>query len=192
VSTAIAETAGIDDAQWIDQTLDGNEAAFGHLVRKYQQRLHKALARSIGRHEEIEDVVQEAFLQAFVNLETFRRSSTFYTWLYRIAFNLTCRFRRLRRPAVLDGKVRRSSRDELVDPAPDPVRRFDQNERCRQVHEAIATLDADHRRVLILRDIEGLCYAKIAETLDLPAGTVRSRLHRARLQLVKKIKAEMN
>ncbi|MHB1034951.1 MAG: RNA polymerase sigma factor, partial [Pirellulales bacterium] len=77
-----------DDAQRIDEALSGKTAAFGQLVQKYQDRLYNAIAHVLGSAEDARDVVQDAFVQAFVKLDSFHGSSTFYTWLYRIAFNL--------------------------------------------------------------------------------------------------------
>ena len=83
-----------DDAQLIDEALDGDSAAFGHLVTRYQDRLYNTLVHVVGSTDTAYDVVQDAFVQAFVKLETFERACAFYTWLYRIAFNLAISRRR--------------------------------------------------------------------------------------------------
>ncbi len=172
-----------DDAQLIQEALAGETAAFGQLVQKYQDRLYNTLVHVVGSVEDARDIVQDAFVQAFLKLETFRHSSAFYTWLYRIAFNVAASRYRQKRPAASVERLREASGDEPIDGRAGPVERLEQDERCRQVQQAIATLSEEHRAVLVLREIDGCCYETIAEVLELPVGTVRSRLHRARLQL---------
>jgi RNA polymerase sigma-70 factor (ECF subfamily) len=182
----------LDDTHWIDQTLEGDAEAFGHLVRKYERRLHGSMARVIGNHSEVDDVIQEAFLRAFRNLSKFQRQCAFYTWLYQIALNLTYPLRRLRRRcASLDQDPWRFS-EELGRKSLDPSRRLTEAERYRQVHQALASLDASHREVLVLREFDGREYREIAATLNLPIGTVRSRLHRARVQLLRELRGRLD
>lgn len=177
------ETVVSDDAQLIEQTLAGKTTAFGQLVRKYQDRLYHTVVHVVGSAEDARDVVQEAFVQAFLKLDTFHRTSAFYTWLYRIAFNVASSHRRRRRPYVSVEHAREVSGQEPLDGQPGPHHRLEEAERCRQVQEAIALLSEEHRTVLVLREMDGCCYETIAEILEVPVGTVRSRLHRARLQL---------
>jgi RNA polymerase sigma-70 factor (ECF subfamily) len=172
-----------DDAQLIDQALLGQTEAFGQLVLKYQDRLFNTVFHVVGHEEDARDIVQEALVQAFLKLESFGRRSAFYTWLYRIAFNVAITHRRRRRPkASLDGRAE-GDRLDPPDDGPSPIENLEQKERCRQVRQAITRLAEEHRAVLVLREIDGCCYETIAEILDLPLGTVRSRLHRARLEL---------
>lgn len=177
-----------DDAQLIEETLQGKSAAFGQLVLKYQGRLFNTIVHVVGGAEDARDVVQDAFVQAFVKLDTFQRSSAFYTWLYRIAFNVAASLRRRKKPAMSVEHTRETTGDEPLDPGEGPDGRAEQDERCRQVHEALDQLTEEHRTVLVLREIDGCCYETIADILDLPIGTVRSRLHRARLQLKELLK----
>jgi RNA polymerase sigma-70 factor (ECF subfamily) len=172
-----------DDAQLIDLALKGQTEAFGQLVLKYQDRLYNTVFHVLGHAEDARDVVQEAMVQAFLKLESFRRQSAFYTWLYRIAFNVAITRRRQRRPTVSMDHLRETSHTEPVDCEDDPAEAADRRERCHRVRAAIARLADEHRAVLVLREIDGCCYETISEILDLPVGTVRSRLHRARLQL---------
>jgi RNA polymerase sigma-70 factor, ECF subfamily len=176
-----------DDTQLIDQALAGNTDAFGQLVLKYQDRLFNTVFHVVGHAEDARDIVQETLVQAFLKLESFRRESALYTWLYRIAFNVAVSQRRRRRPiASLDRR-----RETNLDPADDglsPAESLEQKERHGQVRAAIARLPDDQRAVLVLREIDGCCYETIAEILDLPLGTVRSRLHRARVQLRTELK----
>jgi RNA polymerase sigma-70 factor (ECF subfamily) len=172
-----------DDAQLIDQTLAGHSAAFGQLVQKYQDRLYNTVIHVAGNAEDARDIVQNAFVKAFVKLDTFRRSSAFYTWLYRIAFNLAASHRRRRRPTMSVEHARETSGLEPTESGDGPTEALQREERRRQVRQAIAELSEEHQGVLVLREIDGCGYATIAEILELPIGTVRSRLHRARLQL---------
>lgn len=172
-----------DDVQLIDDTLAGDRAAFGQLVHKYQGRLFNTLLHVVGSREEAEDVCQEAFVQAFVKLETFGGRSAFYTWLYRIAFNLSVSRRRRKRAEVSIDQHRERTGDEPLDPGEGPTDQVLRDEQVRQVRGAINALNDEYRAILVLREMEGCCYDTIAEILELPLGTVRSRLHRARLQL---------
>lgn len=177
-----------DDAQLIDQALAGHSEAFGQLVLKHQDRLYNTVFHVVGHAEDARDVVQEALVQAFLKLDSFKHHSAFYTWLYRIAFNVAITHRRRRRPAVSVDQIRETSNMEPVDCGDDPAESLDRKERCGRVRQAIAQLAEDHRAVLVLREIDGCCYETISEILDLPIGTVRSRLHRARLQLKEELK----
>jgi RNA polymerase sigma-70 factor (ECF subfamily) len=177
-----------DDARLIEETLAGQTAAFGQLVQKYQDRLFNTLAHVIGSPDDALDVVQDAFVQAFVKLDSFHGRSAFYTWLYRIAFNVAATQRRRRRPVMSVDHAREEGGEEPIDSDNGPLENLEREERCRQVREALNILSDDHRQVLVLREIDGCCYETIAEILDLPVGTVRSRLHRARLQLRDELK----
>jgi RNA polymerase sigma-70 factor (ECF subfamily) len=184
----VADSAVNDDAQLIDEALAGNSASFGQLVRRYQDRLYNTMVHVVSSSEEAQDVCQEAFVQAFVKLETFQRSSAFYTWLYRIAFNVAISRRRRRKPTVSVEQSREMTGEEPIDNHEPPHQRLEQAERVAQVQAALATLTEEHRSILILRELEGFAYETISELLDLPVGTVRSRLHRARLQLREQLK----
>jgi len=177
-----------DDAQLIAQTLAGQSAAFGQLVEKYQDRLYNTMVHVLGSPEDSLDIVQEAFVQAFVKLDSFRQTSAFYTWLYRIAFNVAASQRRRRHASASVEQIHEATGEEPVDGQAGPDQQVEQEERCRQVRQAIAALDEEFRSVLVLREIDGCCYETIAEILDVPIGTVRSRLHRARLQLRDQLK----
>lgn len=176
-----------DDAQLIAATLAGDKGAFGQLVVKYQDRLFNMLTHVVGSPDDALDVAQEAFVQAFVKLESFRGSAAFYTWLYRIAFNQAITSRRRARPVASIDQARSNSGAEPLDPGAEPGERLLQQERIGQVRAALASLREEHRAILVLREIDGCCYETIAEILDMPVGTVRSRLHRARLQLREKL-----
>ena len=172
-----------DDAPLIAATLAGDSAAFGQLVGLYQDRLYNSLFRVVGSAEDAGDIVQDAFVQAFVKLDTFRGSSAFYTWLYRIAFNLAMSHaRRGRKTTSLDG-MKALVGSEPVDGQPAPEASMEQREQVEMVHAALSELSTEYRTILVLREIDGCRYDEIAEILDMPVGTVRSRLFRARLHV---------
>ena len=121
-------------------------------------------------------------MQAFLKLNTFHRTSAFYTWLYRIAFNLAVSRRRRQRPTS-SLELREVTGSEPISRDEAPGDRLDREERANQVQAVLGCLCEEFRSVLVLREIDGFCYESIAEVLDLPVGTVRSRLHRARIEL---------
>jgi len=177
-----------EDAQLIDGALQGDTESFGELVRKYQDRLFNTVLHIAGRREEAEDVVQEAFVQAFLKLSSFQRQSAFYTWLYRVAFNIAISRKRRRKAEVSVEQNREAAGIEPMDDSEAPDDRVLREERAELLSGALQRLSDEHRAILVLREMEGCCYETIAEILDLPVGTVRSRLHRARLQLRDELK----
>ncbi|QDU98462.1 sigma-70 family RNA polymerase sigma factor [Lignipirellula cremea] len=179
-----------DDLQLIDESLAGDTEAFGRLVQKHQDRLFNTLCHVVGCREEAEDIAQEAFVQAFVKLETFRRDSAFYTWLYRIAFNLAVSHgrRNRRRTASSLDQSREATGDEPTDPQEGPEQSLERQERAELVQAALQAISSEYRMILVLREMENNSYEVISEILGVPIGTVRSRLHRARLQLRDELK----
>lgn len=181
-----------DDPHLIDESLAGNSAAFGELVCRYQDRLYHSLVHVTGSAEDARDIAQDAFVQAFVKLETFQRTSAFFTWLYRIAFNLAISQRRRRKPTASIEQARETGGHEPVEDGGGPGDRLELRERAGLVRAALATLSDEHRQVLVLREMEGCDYETIGAMLDLPIGTVRSRLHRARTQLRDQLKGVLS
>ena len=172
-----------DDGSLIRATRKGDARAFETLVRRYQDRLLTALASIAGSRDEAEDVAQEAFVTAYVKLDKFDGDSSFYTWLYRIAMNnAVSRLRKRRIESSVEHTRDLTGSEPYCDRemAEDQVLR---QERAAQVHRALSMMPQDFRAVLVLREMEGCDYDTIAQILDLPVGTVRSRLHRARMQL---------
>jgi RNA polymerase sigma-70 factor (ECF subfamily) len=172
-----------DDSHWILAAREGDAAAFGRLVRAYQDRLVGALVYVCGSYDEAEDVAQEAFVQAYVKLATFAGDSAFYTWLYRIAMNAAISRRRRRKSTESVEENREHSGREPEDGAEQAEERLLREERAVLVQRALAKLSEEHRAILVLREVEDCDYDQIAAVLEVPVGTVRSRLHRARLQL---------
>jgi len=172
-----------EDAQLVAAVLAGDNRAFGSLVERYQDRLYNTLVRFTGSRHDAGDVVQDAFVQALVKLDTFRGDAQFYTWLYRIAMNLALSQRRRRRPVVSVEEIKDRAGEEPVASQTSPDQNLIQHERAQLVQQALLCLGDDHRQILVLREMESCSYEQISEILDLPVGTVRSRLFRARLLL---------
>ncbi len=176
-----------DDRRLISECLQGRTAAFGELVQRYQDRLYNTVYRLVGQAEDAQDVVQEAFLHAYQSLERFQGHSQFFTWLYRIAINSAISLKRKQRVALYVDRGRNPERS-LSEPADAsefsrPGHALEKAEQERRIQDALSRLSPEHRTVLILKDLEERKYEAIAEILQLPVGTVRSRLHRARLEL---------
>ncbi|HEV7224198.1 MAG TPA: sigma-70 family RNA polymerase sigma factor [Pirellulales bacterium] len=178
----------MDDDQLIDEALAGNSASFGLLVAKYQDRLFNTMTHVAGSPEDARDVVQDAFVKAFVKLETFGRASGFYTWLYRIAFNVAISRQRRHKPVLSIQQQREDWGHEPASGEPPPEDRLERQELAGQVQAALAKLTQEHRAIVVLRELDGCDYETIGAILDLPVGTVRSRLHRARMQLRTELK----
>jgi RNA polymerase sigma-70 factor, ECF subfamily len=175
--------AELDDGQLIQATCRGDTAAFGSLVCKYQDRLCNSLTHVCGSLADAQDAAQEAFIRAYKKLDSFAGASGFYTWLYRIALNVSLSKTRKRRCEFSLERRFQATGAEPVDKLERPDARLLREERSLQVQRALASLSAEHRTILVLREIEDCDYDEISRILDLPVGTVRSRLHRARLQL---------
>ena len=172
-----------EDSQLIERTLAGDRSAFSELVRRYQDRLYASMLGVTGSAEEAEDVVQDAFVRAFVKLDSFQQSSQFFTWLYRIAFNTALSRHRRRRSRVSLDHVRETTGLEPVDNVDAPDEPMMRRERVAMVRQAMTQLTEEHRTILVLREMDENSYETIAEILEISIGTVRSRLSRARYQL---------
>ena len=171
-----------DDLEIIKATLNESPQAFGELVEKYQARLYNSIAHLFGPRD-AEDIVQDAFVKAFQKLNTFRGTSCFYTWLYRIAFNTAVSYQRRQNPTTSLDQKQEAMGDHLPDTHDRPDEWLEKKERAEKVQRALRLLNEEHRTILILREYEEMSYETIAELLKVPLGTIRSRLHRARICL---------
>jgi len=182
------------DSDLIARGRTGDRAALQSLVERYQRRLLGLVVGMVKNPEDAREVVQETFIRAFRNLDGFKGDASFYTWLYRIAVNL-----------AIDAQRKESKRssvefDETLPPAEastalgeqttgeDPYVMVRNRELGSKIFEAIGDLTPDHRAVILLREIEGLSYEEISQTLQCSLGTVMSRLHYARKKLQAKLK----
>ena len=178
-----------DDFSLVSACLAGRSDAFGVLVQRYQDRVYPTLYRLTGNVEDAHDLMQEAFLRAYQNLGRFHGESGFYTWLYRIAVNLALTDRRKRKgPTHAAVSGFETSIDPPDDPSQtDPSGPIQRAERVAQVQQALNALQADHRAVIVMKELDGFRYEEIADMLGIPLGTVRSRLHRARCELKQRL-----
>ncbi len=172
------------DDKLVKRAKKGDSRAFDLLVLKYQGRVAQLVSRYVRNNAEVEDVTQEAFIKAYRALPSFRGDSAFYTWLYRIAANaaknhLVAMGRRPSSDVALDGAETFEITDRLTDAeSPDEV--IMAQELKDVIAKAIDALPAELRSALTLREFEGLSYEEIAEVIECPIGTVRSRIFRAR------------
>ena len=173
------------DQQLVERVQKGDKRAFEVLVLKYRHRIYSLVSRFVRDPDEVQDVVQEAFIKAYRALPAFRGDSAFYTWLYRIAINTAKNYlvSRSRRPPGVDIEVEDAEYLEgagsLRDNA-DPESLLATEQLRAAVDGAIRRLPEDLRTALSLREYEGLSYEEIAEVMRCPVGTVRSRIFRAR------------
>ncbi len=181
------------DLELIRQTLDGTASAYDELVRRYQTRLVGSLEHLLGSREDAEEAAQQAFVSAWKNLDSFRQDSGFYSWLYRIAVNAAHTSRRRQRLNMSSLDELRSAGRMTKDPRPAaaPDHALTSSERVRMVREALADVPEDFRRALVLRELDGLSYDEISRILDIPAGTVRSRIFRGRQELARHLQRIM-
>jgi len=183
-----AMTGCQDDHSLVAACRAGQTEAFGVLVRRYQDRLYPTIARLVGPAEDAQDVLQDAFVRGFEKLDQFHGESSFYTWIYRIAVNLALSGHRKQQHRRLSRLNYPGKNKPVVDPADqslesDPTLALERVEREAIVEAALAELGPEHRAVVILKDFDGRRYEEISTLLNIPVGTVRSRLHRARCEL---------
>ena len=178
------------DQTLIDHCLAGRREAFGLLVERYQNRLFHSLLHLLGSTEDAQDVAQEAFVNAFEKLGSFRGQSQFYSWLFRIAYNTAVSSKRKSRRMSVSIEARRDASGlEPSDgnPASEPSYAMDVSDRQRLVQQALSELGEEFRTALVLKEMDGMSYEEIADIVKVPLGTVRSRIHRARLELREKL-----
>ncbi len=186
------------DLALVQRVQRGDIRAFDLLVIKYQRRVERLIGRFVRDTDLVQDLAQEAFIRAYRALPQFRGESAFYTWLYRIAVNTAKKqLMVLRRDPIITESAlaeRREQEDETS--APQLEQRDDETpeavlagkEVARVVNEAIQALSEDLRQALVLREIEGLSYEEIAQVMNCPVGTVRSRIFRAREAIAQRLR----
>lgn len=188
-----AEAVSFQDQQTLVQLRRGNWSAMEALIARYQDRLYATVFRMVNHADDAADLVQETFVRAMQNVARFEGKSTLYTWLFRIAVNLAISHRRAnqyRAAVTLDGdpeeedSINRQAaglRRQLVqDTEVDPGLTADQRLEYERVMAALGRLDPEFKAVIVLRDIEECDYEQMAAILEVPVGTIKSRLFRAR------------
>jgi RNA polymerase sigma-70 factor (ECF subfamily) len=188
-----------DEERLIERLRRRDEAAFNELVRLYQGKVFQLVFRMLGDRAEAEDLAQEVFVTVFKSIDGFRGESKLSTWLYRVATNhCKNRIKYLGRRArgqktVLDDLSERDAVESATMETSARIERPDEAVEGRQieriVQQALGELEDDHRELIVLRDVENLSYEEIQEITGLPEGTVKSRLHRARLSLQQRVRA---
>jgi RNA polymerase sigma-70 factor (ECF subfamily) len=201
--------AGLSELELMKKSQLGDRGAYGKLVLLYQHRLYNAICRMVGDRDEARDLAQETFTRGLDKIDGFRGDASPYTWLFRIATNLSIsRLRKsqrrrtfsLDRPAS-EGTSQSDGGDDQAsallerisaqrkDDSSRPDEAVERHERNGKVLEALGRLDSEYRAVLVMRDIEGFDYQQMADVLGLPLGTLKSRLFRARLALRDELKS---
>ena len=187
-------------AEWelVQRAKQGDEESFAALVEQNQGRIYNLALRMTGNPDDALELSQEAFLNAWKGLGKFQGDSSFATWLYRLTSNVCIDFlRREKRRNALSMTISLDDEEEarqaeLPDERFSPHMETERRERRETLRAGLATLSAEHRRVLILRELEGLSYGEIAQVLGLEEGTVKSRIARARLALRNYLKKQGN
>jgi len=184
----------VDDAVLVRQCRQGDSAAMERLILKYQNRIYNVILKICADPDDAAELTQETFVKVIENIDNFQGRSSFYTWAFRIAVNLTLNYcqrnARLGFSSLDTEQVRYNSQPSRVlkeflsdDSSPDPVAVAQNRELCEIAVKSLKKLDDSQRAVVVLRDIEGMTYAQIAKVLDIELGTVRSRLSRGRKKL---------
>jgi RNA polymerase sigma-70 factor (ECF subfamily) len=183
----------LSDVQLLAAVVLGDVVAFEKIVNRYKGRLYNFVFRFVGDQETAEDIVQETFLRAYRRRKEYRAIANFSTWLFTIAGNLAkseLRRRKRWRFLSLDWDDDAGNGMEIADESLRPDTMAESSMTDMRIQEAIDTLPANYRQVVILRDIEGLSYQEIAEIARCPVGTVKSRVNRGRLRLQQKLKVD--
>ncbi len=192
-----AQAVEESDKQLVEKVQQGNKRAFDLLVIKYQHKVLSIIGRYVSDHAEAHDVAQEAFIKAYRAIGNFRGDSAFYTWIYRIAINTAKNYlvSRGRRPPSSDVDVGDAEAFAGADALRDissPEEQLSRDQLESAVFEAIQGLPDELRTAVTLRELDGLAYEEIAEVMDCPVGTVRSRIFRAREAIEKHISGFVN
>ncbi len=191
----MAKTANIniDDTELVKRCRQGDSLAMERLILRYQNRIYSVILKICGNTDDAAELTQETFVKVIESIGKFEGRSSFYTWAFRIAVNLTLNYchrsiklsaRSLDDSYAPHDQAAQALKQFLTDESsPDPADVAQNKELCEIAIKSLMKLDDPHRTVVVLRDIEGMNYAQIAEVLDIELGTVRSRLSRARSNL---------
>jgi len=185
-STTVVPASTLSDADIVKRVREGDRALFEILMRRHNQRIYRA-ARAVVSENEVEDVMQQAYINAFTHLNQFQERAQFSTWLTRIALNEAFSRRRKARP-VEDGE---EIMDTITSPQPDPERQAYTEELRHVLEEAVDALPETYRAVFMLRDVEGLSTQETGDGLGLGEEAVKTRLHRARAMMRREVTARI-
>jgi RNA polymerase sigma-70 factor (ECF subfamily) len=181
------------DEELVDAFQAGDLSAFDALVGRWERKIRGAIYRILGSDEDARDICQEVFLKAFRSLSSFKREARFSSWLYQIALNL-CRDRMRRRKGKkmvsLDDLDAEAARAMPVEDGPSALEQVEARDLSRVMAAAVWALPEEQREVIVLKEYEGLTFLEIAEALDLPMSTVKTRLYRGLGQLREKLERQ--
>ncbi|NOZ23727.1 MAG: sigma-70 family RNA polymerase sigma factor [Planctomycetes bacterium] len=187
----------VEDIELVERCKRGDLHAYDELMRRHQDRVFNLVYRYVGDREDARDIAQEVFIRAFRAMRGFQGQAAVSTWLHRIAVNEVINHRRRAgaKRRIRTVPIDRNDPDpegrgsgDPPDTSAEPSKIMAEKEREQLIQDAINSLDDDHRAVVVLKDIEGYRYEEIAEIIGCPRGTVKSRLHRARLELREKLR----
>lgn len=189
-STSVSADEGVSDLELVTRCQGGDTRAFDALVTRYRGRVYAMTCHLVQNDSEAWDLAQEAFVKAWRGIGSFKRDSSFYTWMYRITHNVAYDWLRKKKfdgdgefdDTRTDHRIAAGA-DAVPHGAPRPDDAMDNMELKDRIDRAIAQLSPDHRQTILLREIEGLCYHEIAEVMQCSLGTVMSRLFYARRKL---------
>ncbi|MDP1954321.1 MAG: RNA polymerase sigma factor RpoE [Polaromonas sp.] len=195
-SPAAPVSANDSDAMLVERTVAGDQKAFELLVIKYERRIQRLIGRMVRDVDLVEDIAQETFIRAYRAMAQFRGEAQFYTWLYRIAVNTAKKalMDLKRNPTVSENSFKSGDEDETspleneLTSSETPESLLAGKEIAQMVNTAMDALPEELRQAITLREIEGLSYEEIAEAMNCPIGTVRSRIFRAREAISARIK----
>jgi RNA polymerase sigma-70 factor, ECF subfamily len=179
----MAET---DISHIVQRFKNGERAAFTELVRIYQDRIYNLCAYMLNDIDEARDASQDTFIKAYKNLDRFKPKASFYTWLYRVAVNTCLDYRKRSYPEPLQ---QGSTIEDVPSSAASPEELYQSKEIASALQSALQRIPEKYRAAIVLKEIEGLSYEEIADTLQVSIGTVKSRIWRARYELRRLIKS---
>lgn len=190
-----ASESSLEDDKLVASAVKGNQEAFRKLVNKYQTPLYYHVVKMVKDREQVEDLIQEAFVKAFDNLKSYNTSYAFSTWLYRITTNHTIDYLRKKKLQTMSINEPVKTRDgemnvQLPDADAGADRSIIRKQRQKIIRDAIHDLPEKYRQVIEMRHLEELSYQEISEALDLPLGTVKAHIFRAREMLYKELKSK--
>lgn len=175
------------DHKLVERCLQGDDAAWEAVVNSYGRRIYNLGYRYTYRRDEAEDLTQEILIRVYQNLKSYRaESGSFQNWILRVARNLIIdRYRQGRRHPQTGGSEELETMNIHDDKVPNPQRAFEQVEAAKFLQDGLQALSPELKEAIILRDLEGMAYNEMAELLNIPEGTVKSRINRGRLELAK-------
>jgi RNA polymerase sigma-70 factor (ECF subfamily) len=181
--TTVTLPAMLPDEELLRRVLDGDTGLFEVIMRRYNQRLYRVVRAILGSANDVEDAMQQAYLNAFVHLDQFADRASFSTWLTKIAVHEALARARSRRPAASVLPIDEMAMDDAASTQPNPEHQAFAGELRRMLESAVDALPQDYRVVFMLRQIEGLSTQETADSLEINEDTVKTRLHRARALL---------